>query len=216
MVHYPLQHQRFQNSISESGLIFLTSFQIYSFQDMLVAENPKLVSKMVIGQSYEGRLLNVLKVEGHFRKSSLFLNQTMTSNGKGNHTTNTFTVCALLCLSSSSAFCLYSSALVEATVLLSGSTPESMPESGSPLPVALCSPRRWFDTLPFTPQYLLPLSRKNKCCNIYLLLFVLRLWQNMEQTLLSLKSLTKWIFSWRWWSTQMDTTSPTLTWDGHS
>ncbi|XP_032413218.1 carboxypeptidase A1-like [Xiphophorus hellerii] len=28
---------------------------------MLVAENPKLVSKTVIGQSYEGRLLNVLK-----------------------------------------------------------------------------------------------------------------------------------------------------------
>ena len=36
--------------------------QIYSFQDMLVAENPTLVSKIVIGQSYEGRPLNVLKV----------------------------------------------------------------------------------------------------------------------------------------------------------
>ncbi|XP_029615050.1 carboxypeptidase A1-like isoform X1 [Salmo trutta] len=35
--------------------------EIYSFQDMLVAENPKLVSKIVIGQSYEGRPLNVLK-----------------------------------------------------------------------------------------------------------------------------------------------------------
>uniref|UniRef100_A0A3P8T4B1 Carboxypeptidase A1 n=1 Tax=Amphiprion percula TaxID=161767 RepID=A0A3P8T4B1_AMPPE len=35
--------------------------QIYSFQDMLVAENPNLVSKIVIGQSYEGRPLNVLK-----------------------------------------------------------------------------------------------------------------------------------------------------------
>ncbi|XP_062276508.1 carboxypeptidase A1-like [Scomber scombrus] len=34
---------------------------IYSFQDMLVAENPNLVSKIVIGQSYEGRPLNVLK-----------------------------------------------------------------------------------------------------------------------------------------------------------
>lgn len=33
--------------------------------DMLVQENPKLVSKMVIGQSYEGRELNVLKVN-HF------------------------------------------------------------------------------------------------------------------------------------------------------
>ncbi|KAL3061059.1 hypothetical protein OYC64_009297 [Pagothenia borchgrevinki] len=35
--------------------------EIYSFQDMLVAENPKLVSKVVIGKSYEGRPLNVLK-----------------------------------------------------------------------------------------------------------------------------------------------------------
>ncbi|XP_046889914.1 carboxypeptidase A1-like [Hypomesus transpacificus] len=35
--------------------------EIYSFQDMLVAENPTLVSKIVIGQSYEGRPLNVLK-----------------------------------------------------------------------------------------------------------------------------------------------------------
>ncbi|XP_013865725.1 carboxypeptidase A5 [Austrofundulus limnaeus] len=35
--------------------------EIYSFQDMLVAENPNMVSKLVIGQSYEGRPLNVLK-----------------------------------------------------------------------------------------------------------------------------------------------------------
>ncbi|XP_046890756.1 carboxypeptidase A1-like [Hypomesus transpacificus] len=35
--------------------------EIYSFQDMLVAENPQLVSKIVIGQSYQGRPLNVLK-----------------------------------------------------------------------------------------------------------------------------------------------------------
>ncbi|XP_029951459.1 carboxypeptidase A1-like isoform X6 [Salarias fasciatus] len=35
--------------------------EIYSFQDQLVAENPNLVSKIVIGQSYEGRDLNVLK-----------------------------------------------------------------------------------------------------------------------------------------------------------
>lgn len=39
-------------------------FQIYSFMDLLVAENSGLVSKIVIGQSYEGRPLNVLKV-GH-------------------------------------------------------------------------------------------------------------------------------------------------------
>ncbi|XP_036423694.1 carboxypeptidase A1-like [Colossoma macropomum] len=35
--------------------------EIYTFIDMLVKENPKLVSKIVIGQSYEGRPLNVLK-----------------------------------------------------------------------------------------------------------------------------------------------------------
>ncbi|KAF6719093.1 Carboxypeptidase A1 [Oryzias melastigma] len=35
--------------------------ELYSFQDMLVAENPNLVSKLVIGHSYEGRPLNVLK-----------------------------------------------------------------------------------------------------------------------------------------------------------
>nr|XP_061812859.1 carboxypeptidase A1-like [Nerophis lumbriciformis] len=35
--------------------------EIYRFQDMLVAENPGLVSKLVIGQSYEKRPLNVLK-----------------------------------------------------------------------------------------------------------------------------------------------------------
>ncbi|KAJ8002732.1 hypothetical protein DPEC_G00162000 [Dallia pectoralis] len=35
--------------------------QIYAFQDMLVAENPNLVSKIVIGKSYEGRPLTVLK-----------------------------------------------------------------------------------------------------------------------------------------------------------
>uniref|UniRef100_A0A3P8X0X3 Carboxypeptidase A1 n=1 Tax=Cynoglossus semilaevis TaxID=244447 RepID=A0A3P8X0X3_CYNSE len=35
--------------------------EISSFQDMLVAENPSLVSKLVIGQSYQGRPLNVLK-----------------------------------------------------------------------------------------------------------------------------------------------------------
>ncbi|KAM6937590.1 carboxypeptidase A5 [Xenentodon cancila] len=35
--------------------------EIYNFQDMLVAENPSMVSKIVIGQSYQGRPLNVLK-----------------------------------------------------------------------------------------------------------------------------------------------------------
>nr|XP_055047498.1 carboxypeptidase A1-like [Misgurnus anguillicaudatus] len=34
---------------------------IYSFMDLLVAENSGLVSKIVIGQSFEGRPLNVLK-----------------------------------------------------------------------------------------------------------------------------------------------------------
>ncbi|RVE71340.1 hypothetical protein OJAV_G00050740 [Oryzias javanicus] len=38
-----------------------TLSEIYSFQDMLVSENPNLISKLVIGQSYKGRPLNVLK-----------------------------------------------------------------------------------------------------------------------------------------------------------
>lgn len=38
------------------------SFQINSFIDQLVQENPGFVSKIVIGQSYEGRPLNILKV----------------------------------------------------------------------------------------------------------------------------------------------------------
>ena len=42
--------------------VALSFLQIYRFQDMLVAENPSLVSKLVIGQSYEGRPINVLKV----------------------------------------------------------------------------------------------------------------------------------------------------------
>ncbi|MEQ2200799.1 Multifunctional pyrimidine synthesis protein CAD, partial [Xenoophorus captivus] len=38
-----------------------TLSEIYSFQDMLVAEKPNLVSKTVIGESNEGRPLNILK-----------------------------------------------------------------------------------------------------------------------------------------------------------
>ncbi|MCI4380359.1 hypothetical protein PGIGA_G00239180 [Pangasianodon gigas] len=38
-----------------------TLSEINSFMDMLVQENPSLVSKIVIGKSYEGRDLNVLK-----------------------------------------------------------------------------------------------------------------------------------------------------------
>jgi len=37
--------------------------QIYRFQNMLVAENQVIVSKIVIGRSYQGRPLNVLKVK---------------------------------------------------------------------------------------------------------------------------------------------------------
>ncbi|PWA30381.1 hypothetical protein CCH79_00017642, partial [Gambusia affinis] len=62
------EEQRQMKSVASAGnsdsfdyTNYHTLSEIYSFQDMLVAENPKLVSKMVIGQSYEGRLLNVLK-----------------------------------------------------------------------------------------------------------------------------------------------------------
>uniref|UniRef100_A0AAQ4RE26 Carboxypeptidase A1 n=1 Tax=Gasterosteus aculeatus aculeatus TaxID=481459 RepID=A0AAQ4RE26_GASAC len=48
-----------------------TISEIYSFQDMLVAENPNLVSKIVIGQSYQGRPLNVLKVNKTHSKHTM-------------------------------------------------------------------------------------------------------------------------------------------------
>lgn len=38
--------------------------QIYGFMDMLVAENPQLVSKLQIGKTFEGRPIYVLKVTG--------------------------------------------------------------------------------------------------------------------------------------------------------
>lgn len=40
----------------------LPHFQIYAFMDLLVAENPNLVSKLEIGRSTENRPLYVLKV----------------------------------------------------------------------------------------------------------------------------------------------------------
>lgn len=43
---------------------------------MLVAENPNLVSKMVIGQSYENRSLNVLKVKLKKKKKQNWINLT--------------------------------------------------------------------------------------------------------------------------------------------
>ncbi|XP_070827952.1 carboxypeptidase A1-like [Chaetodon trifascialis] len=50
-----------RNTDSFDFSTYHTLGEIYSFQDMLVSENPILVSKVVIGQSYEGRPLNVLK-----------------------------------------------------------------------------------------------------------------------------------------------------------
>ncbi|XP_003449210.1 carboxypeptidase A5 [Oreochromis niloticus] len=50
-----------QNTDSFDFANYHTLEEIYSFQDLLVAENPNFVSKIVIGQSYEGRPLNVLK-----------------------------------------------------------------------------------------------------------------------------------------------------------
>uniref|UniRef100_A0ACB8FN61 Multifunctional pyrimidine synthesis protein CAD n=1 Tax=Sphaerodactylus townsendi TaxID=933632 RepID=A0ACB8FN61_9SAUR len=41
--------------------------EIYSWMDHFVAENPNLVSKLQIGQSYEGRPIYVLKVEADLR-----------------------------------------------------------------------------------------------------------------------------------------------------
>ncbi|XP_048112781.1 carboxypeptidase A1-like [Alosa alosa] len=51
-----------------------TLTEIYNFMDMLVAENPNLVSKIVIGESYEGRPLNVLKFStGGFNRPGIWI-----------------------------------------------------------------------------------------------------------------------------------------------
>ncbi|XP_051548319.1 carboxypeptidase A5 [Myxocyprinus asiaticus] len=46
---------------------------IYSFMDMLVAEHSDLVSKIVIGQSYEGRPLNVLRFSTGANRPGMWL-----------------------------------------------------------------------------------------------------------------------------------------------
>ncbi|XP_062276782.1 carboxypeptidase A1-like [Scomber scombrus] len=47
---------------------------IYTFQDMLVAENPDLVSKVVIGYSFEGRPLTVLKFStGNTKRPAIWI-----------------------------------------------------------------------------------------------------------------------------------------------
>uniref|UniRef100_A0A671V1H5 Carboxypeptidase A1 n=1 Tax=Sparus aurata TaxID=8175 RepID=A0A671V1H5_SPAAU len=50
-----------------------TISEIYNFQDMLVRENPNLVSKIVIGQSYEGRPLSVLKFSTGANRPGLWI-----------------------------------------------------------------------------------------------------------------------------------------------
>lgn len=87
---------------------------------MLVAENPSLVSKIVIGQSYQGRALNVLKVsKAQFGISIVLLL----------HSLPRFQPCP-------------SSALVDPNVPPSGSTLESTPGSGSLRLVAPGLPKR--------------------------------------------------------------------------
>uniref|UniRef100_A0A674EI05 Carboxypeptidase A1 n=1 Tax=Salmo trutta TaxID=8032 RepID=A0A674EI05_SALTR len=54
---------------------------IYSFQDMLVAENPNLVSKIVIGQSYQGRTL-IFSTGGTNRPGTWFAKKIVTDYGR--------------------------------------------------------------------------------------------------------------------------------------
>uniref|UniRef100_A0A3B4EX11 Carboxypeptidase A1 n=1 Tax=Pundamilia nyererei TaxID=303518 RepID=A0A3B4EX11_9CICH len=60
-VHQLKMVKRYLKAYDIQFSTMIKDLQIYSFQDMLVAENPNLVSKIVIGQSYEDRPLNVLK-----------------------------------------------------------------------------------------------------------------------------------------------------------
>ncbi|TSS60364.1 Carboxypeptidase A1 [Bagarius yarrelli] len=51
-----------------------TLSEINSFMDMLVQENPTLVSKIVLGHSYEGRALNVLKFStGNMKRPGIWI-----------------------------------------------------------------------------------------------------------------------------------------------
>lgn len=102
-----------------------------------MAENPSMVSKIVIGQSYEGRPLNVLRVN--------HTNQLSPANEVSSYTQQI--ICSLhgVLFDCSFPFPCLSSVPEEATVPPSGSTLESIPESGSLRPAAPGSPRRSFD-----------------------------------------------------------------------
>ena len=85
--------------------------QIYAFIDLLVAENPNLVSKLEIGQSTENRPLYVLKVGISVRG--------VTGEGNG-----------IRGKSNPPSLCSSSSAKGGRTARLSGSTPASTPANG--------------------------------------------------------------------------------------
>lgn len=121
---------------------------------MLVAENPNFVSKIVIGQSYEGRPLNVLKVKNNNKQAKLQLHNRAERTLKlkkakppilfwqefSPSCCSSFFICNEVCYF---PFLSCSSALVEPTVLPSGSTLESTPESGSLRPAGYGLLRRW-------------------------------------------------------------------------
>lgn len=121
-----------------------------------------------------------------------------------------------------------SSALVEPTVLPSGSTLESTPESGSLRPAGYGLLRRWvfvfffifFNNIINICCFCLCLchfSQLTGCTEYCVLCFpVIRLWLIMERIPPSLQSSVKWTSSWRLPPTLMDTPSPTAVWVFHT
>ena len=129
--------------------IVMSPVQIYSWMDTLVAQYPKLVTKQEIGRSYENRPMYVLKVRhvtSHLYYYIILDNTIMY---------NTIQYCTilyiLLCFISfircyyimSIDCCVCSSALEETSVLPSGWTQGSTPESGCPRPPGCGQPTRY-------------------------------------------------------------------------
>ena len=105
--------------------IDLSPVQIYSWMDTLVAKNPNLITKLNIGKTYEGRPMYVLKVRRTRGKITACFCQKCAAKQYQEF---------LLMLKKSNPYVsllvVFSSALEERTVLPSGSTLASTPESG--------------------------------------------------------------------------------------
>jgi len=100
------------------------TLQIHSWMDSLVAQHPKLVTKQEIGRSYENRPMYVLKVGCDLYYTNISFH-------------------AVILNTNNCVVCFYSSAPEETSVLPSGWTRASTPESGCPRPPECGRPTRY-------------------------------------------------------------------------